>query len=381
VRIVLVLSTGLSLIACSSHHAAAPRLLPDAGDENEPIARSAIRCGECHAKIREDWLSSGHAQAATSPLFVALRKTDATCDRCHQPLIGKMDAQMPVVKEGVTCDVCHTIPDVQLTEASATFALDLGANTKYGPLCDATGHYFHRSHCTNLFKSSTYCAACHKDANANKLATFTEYDEWKDAKVGEECQDCHMPTDLSSVAVGFHERAVPHHGFLGHANELRAKGVTGDVSIDAVDGAKVHVSVVLHNEAGHDTPAGMPGRQLVLDVKLLEGTKLVGGDERVYARTLVDAAGGEVPFASAVSEKADTRLKVDEKRTETFDLPIHDAAPADLSVDVTVAWRPLSPTLARAVSLPSGQMDDQVLIRAAVPLAKLPATARLAIPD
>jgi len=89
----------------------------DATDALRPskvFVDGAGRCGECHEKMFDEWETSAHARAATSPVYLAALASSGNeqCGtRCHAPLATAMGAKDMVTSEGVTCDVCHTLRD------------------------------------------------------------------------------------------------------------------------------------------------------------------------------------------------------------------------------------------------------------------------------
>jgi hypothetical protein len=365
-RRAVVITLVVVLAACSGENSSTAATPIDAALAL-PIAKSSVRCSECHSKIASDWKGSAHARAATSPAYLAMRGDDASCDRCHAPLTPYVEAGLPVIREGVTCEACHAIPEVTVspTEGMATWTMKIADNVKFGPLCDATGHYFHRSKCLPLFSESRYCASCHH-WSAGALPIFTEYAEWTASRVDADCQDCHMPGDRHEVARGFNERGVPHHGFRGKEGELRRRALTAQLTV-SLEGESLRVAVELKNaRAGHHVPAGLPGRQLVLRARVVDAQgKELAAQERVYARVLVDDTGAEVPFPKATKEGSDTRLAAGETRTETLEL----RPAAGTHVEVELKWRALSPALSQILKVAT---DDERLAQARLPLDKLP---------
>src|SRR5438309_984752 len=50
-----------------------------------PGLRSAIRCGNCHDRLYDEWDGSAHARAARTALYVKMKEDarSAECDGCH----------------------------------------------------------------------------------------------------------------------------------------------------------------------------------------------------------------------------------------------------------------------------------------------------------
>lgn len=350
--------------------AARPPLDRPASPPGRSSVAPAMRCGECHEKIFDEWRGSGHARADSSPAYAAMRvEAGAACDRCHAPLRVAGEEEQ-VAREGVSCEVCHRIKAVELRapgSAEAGPALELLDNRKYGPLCDADDHYFHKMGCSPLHVESRFCAACHdwsvRAPSGEIIPVFTEYAEWRALAGAMDCSDCHMPGEAGEAATGARPRgSVPHHGWLGRAGDLRRAALTLRVSATG-DAERVRASVTVANRrAGHHVPTGLPGKQLIVRARVLDraGAELAR-QERVYARVLVDQHGAEVPFYRAARVGSDSRLAAHEERHEEFEL---EASGAGL-LRVELVWRSASPALLAAVKLPPAA--EIVLLAAEAP--------------
>ena len=106
--------------ASGSASAVAPVKPVDArpGNGKPIVAKPSTRCAECHGKMAEEWRGSVHAQSGRSPLYAQLAAAapegGVVCAGCHTPLVPLGGADLPAAREGVTCDVCHTIKDVAI---------------------------------------------------------------------------------------------------------------------------------------------------------------------------------------------------------------------------------------------------------------------------
>lgn len=352
---------------------------PDLGGEAAALT-SAARCGECHGKMEGEWRRSAHARADVSPLYRAMRADAGTpgCDRCHAPLRALAPGDK-VVAEGVTCEVCHTIASVQVGRlGGAGFLLHLEDRVRYGPLCDAKPQYFHTMGCSPLHAEAEFCAACHDLSRelpgGGSLAVFPEYSEWRDEPptvVGLSCQHCHMPAERAEVAVGSPARpSVRSHSFQLRG-ELRARALSGRARVSLVAG-RLRVLLSLKNSgAGHAVPTGLPEHRLRVGVELLdEAGRVLAQLEHSYGRILVDAADREVPFYTAVRQRADTRIRPGEIRDDTFEL---DSAGASGRLRIFVEWRSIAPALAAMLRVTPP--PDEPMLAAVLPLP-LPAAAR-----
>jgi hypothetical protein len=201
-------------------------------------------CRSCHQRVVDEWRTSMHAHALTSPIMVAQnnlaqRETLTTasapdpqnvCVNCHGPIataLGQspllpftpegMLAEPELLSEGVTCSVCHQWQGESVTAGGGLTAFQDGlkpGRTFFGSFDDAVGNAFHRSEASPLFKDgSQLCRNCHSvqyDRNGDgkiergtDLVLQTLYDEWADyakAGGGAGCVDCHMPVAPGSRA-------------------------------------------------------------------------------------------------------------------------------------------------------------------------------------
>lgn len=194
-------------------------------------------CRSCHQRAVDEWRTSMHAHALTSPIMVAqtnlahretLQSTTApdpqnVCVNCHGPIATAL-AQSPLLpfqaqgalaepdlySEGITCSVCHQWNGEPKTAGGGLTAFQDGlkpGRTFFGGFDDAVGNAFHQSEATALFQkdSSQLCRNCHSvqyDRNGDgkiergtDLVLQTLYDEWEDFSRagGASCVDCHMP--------------------------------------------------------------------------------------------------------------------------------------------------------------------------------------------
>jgi Cytochrome c554 and c-prime len=326
--------------------------------EPTPEVHAAARCAECHGELFSQWKESRHARAATSDSYLRARKVagGAECARCHEPLAKLVEADHPASRDGVNCDVCHTMATVEVTGPSATFRLRPDERTKYGPLCDAVDHYFHKMGCSPLHAESQFCAACHHWSTpvlaAAEVRVFGEYEEWREsgyAKRSVSCQDCHMPWNVAPLAVGSAARVnAAHHGFWGETGELRKGSLTVKTTIEQT-GERLRLQILVKNSgAGHYVPTGLPERRVVLEATTLDASEReLDRAERTYGKILVNVAGDTVPFFSAVKQASDTRLAPEEERKETLELAASAAATA---VQVRLVWIDLALDVARALA-------------------------------
>lgn len=354
---------------------AEPAAVPSLAPRGEPLlgVERALRCGECHEKMYEEWSTSPHAASADSDLYKAMVKASGSneCVTCHEPLSGRID-DLRTVSEGVTCEVCHRIRELPTALSGSDFELDPHESIKYGPRCDPDEPYFHQAECRPFFSKAEVCASCHqwhfKGPSGVSIPVYTDYEDWKAgpySRRGVACQDCHMPGERAPLATGERERDdVPEHSFLGPEKNLRGTGVNAVATVvPGEDELKVVVRLS-NDKAGHPLPLGAPGRQWVLSaVAVSADGNVVDRAGATYERRLVDAEQRPAPFFLATRSDADTRLKPKQARVETFRLSNGEAT----TLKLELAEHALSPELGRRLEIQPPK--PQVILSAEVPLS------------
>lgn len=205
---------------------------------------SAQYCGHCHQAIHAQWRQSAHSNAERAPWY--LRNVNLLnaekgvefsrhCEGCHDPIAVVAGAitpgapeKRPYDEDGVSCSVCHSIQKVD-TRGTGSFTLgppavlvDAGGEPMRGAVSDAAilAHLdrHRKAVMKDFYRSSEFCAACHKAALPKSLNDYkwlraiSLYDEWQDSGFAKEsplpfytkdtvsaCQTCHMPRDKAST--------------------------------------------------------------------------------------------------------------------------------------------------------------------------------------
>jgi hypothetical protein len=316
---------------------------------------SAKACAACHGLIHQYWSESAHARSATSPAYieeleaVVAASSDkqavrVDCLWCHAPTVlasGDHALEQPVTREGVSCDFCHTVKDVDLSRAGRPFELRPG-NVKRGPLQYAKSK-FHETEYSTLHKASPLlCAACHEYRNPLGIAVLSTYTEWRQTPYsmrGVTCQECHMPVVPGTTvpaAIGPSGHVINLHRIVGGSNPSKLS-VGLDLEIESVTRTSGTADVqvlVTSSRGGHAAPGGFANRALVLAVGVESASgELLHRRERVYRRTLCDADGHELArvadlMLKAAMEGEDTRIQPGESRAERFTVPIPEGARA-----------------------------------------------------
>ena len=176
-----------------------------------------------------------------SPLFFSYKnKTnelhpstgERVCMQCHNPVSYLTGTDLSnystpdqlqsadisqVLKEGISCDVCHTVTGIsepvhaqENVAANASYKMYPLGNIKFGSIVDPEPNDFHSSYYLPTYKTSQMCLPCH-DLVVNDVEaeiTFTEWNRIPGFSMfgGVSCQDCHMPVKEN----GYH-----NHKFVG----------------------------------------------------------------------------------------------------------------------------------------------------------------------
>lgn len=247
----------------------------------------ANMCDRCHQDIVAQWSSSAHRFASfNNPFYEAtindMRKTsnasnqwierhlagvpDAKdrvgmikskwCSGCHDPALmlpgamsGEIDRNTPEAQAGLTCLACHNIDHIHNRTGNGNFNIADEQEDPYlfaGAPAGSWGAYLHdlvikarpavhmRQMQKDFFKTSEYCASCHKvnlNVPVNNYRWFrgqNEYDAWHDSGVAHNasrtfylppkkrtCQECHMPPEPAPLGdVAAKNGMVKSHRFL-----------------------------------------------------------------------------------------------------------------------------------------------------------------------
>jgi hypothetical protein len=340
---------------------------------NPSLTGSAI-CKQCHQEIFNSWKNTTHALSLEDPIFKAaymeaylLTKGEVklNCLRCHAPavLINKdFDMEKDITKEGVTCDVCHSITKIDLADRRAPFKFEI-QGVKRGPLPDVISPA-HKTELSPLFKSAELCAGCHEYVNDAGVKLLGTYSEWKDgpyAAEGKQCQDCHMPLIAGLVVKdkikSSNQKLVNLHDIsAGHSEEQLKKAVKVELKNISADKDFIVVSVDVTNVgSGHMVPTGLPKRKLALIVDV-KTPKDYQSQQKFYQRIMADDKGGEIKkdweyFMSGVKDLSDNRIKPREKKSESFTFvrPKNDDITVSARVEYLYETLALNPVEMRVV--------------------------------
>ncbi len=316
------------------------------------VFTSAERCGECHTDIYRVWTSSLHAASFTNETFQAsLRELtngkealSSVCMGCHAPVTAT-----DVAREGVTCDYCHSIQNVDVKTRPIQAVLSVG-KTKFGPVSNAhsTGHEVAVS---PLHAESAICSGCHEYQNPAGLQVLGTFSEWQASDMGAAgmtCQRCHMPLTGMKVVDPRVKREpasfVNLHKMPGaHSKDQLSKALEFQIVEVRREGVDLHIRVMVRNHgAGHNVPTGMPTRAIVLTAETTGNRSGVQRQMRTYGTSVVDAAGRRLEHDSQIMISGaklatDTRLRPSEQRREDFTFRI--AADENVDINITLTYR------------------------------------------
>ena len=381
---------------------------------------SAQACQLCHSDHYDEWSTSMHAYAMVDPVFkalVAVRQADFDgtedkfCLSCHSAIAVRSGEVQPgfdfagvqgVVEEGITCESCHTISEVERVN-NGGHVLD-PAGPMRGPIEDPAQSSHHDSEYSELFteRSGELCGSCHDVIETNGLNLERPYEEFVESPAYEEgtrCQVCHMPETTEPAAAGGPDRQRSSHRFVGvdvpllpgwasasdeqiirdEVHELLQGSVQVELSTPSqvIAGEQLDVVIDVTNLIdAHNFPTGSTFiRQAWLEVIATDaqGTVLyatgdldANGDLRnffseldpygdddliVFTSQLIDPTGTPEIFTWRASEHWVNSIPPLYGRTYTLFVPTEQAAQGPITVDARLRFRTHAPYLLRELQL------------------------------
>src|SRR5271154_1410803 len=250
----------------------------DTGEFINPKAfPTAQYCGHCHQEAHMEWRQSAHATSFRAPWYVknvGLLTTEKGieysrhCEGFHNPIAlvsGALTKGSPVNRrfddDGVPCSVCHSIQRVD-TRGTGSYVMaqpavlvDEKDQPIYGEVSDKEilAHLDRHSKAVmkDFYRTSEYCAACHKAALPKQLNDYKWqraiflYDEWQLSSFAKQsplpfyvkdgvstCQTCHMTREtLATSDSGAKEGKLASHRWLG-ANTVLSKYYNYDTQME-----------------------------------------------------------------------------------------------------------------------------------------------------
>ena len=400
------------------------RGLPPADPTRTEFLRSSD-CKSCHQEIHREWQASRMARTGMNRWvhdlldgtgtpggkagFVYVRDSihrgklpNGDCSSCHTPNfshnrygagMGKLASPSWQKLEGVGCDVCHKMVDVDLTKQNfpgihpkvVTFHQPKNDNATpvvFGTLADSTfrSRPMFPAYSEALASGHLVCATCHEDnvdhdgdgdyEDAGSVEAQSTYSEWRQSPYAapgpqqKTCVTCHMPVtqrDRVATIQGIPGRTVRSHAFPGFKGGGQQDASAMKVEAKRLAGGAIRVHVRIENRgAGHDLPTGVFLRNYLLVVEaeqqgyplpLLSGSKLdsiagVGNPRqgyysglagKVYAKVPEDANGNwPVYQTEAAKIRYDTRIPAGKSDEQVF---VFGASPGIADVRVRLLYR------------------------------------------
>ena len=315
---------------------------------------TAQYCGHCHKEAYHQWRQSAHSNSFRAPWYlknvnqlISEKGVEFSrhCEGCHNPvalLSGALSQNMPKKRpfedEGITCTTCHSIQSTNTTGTGSyvmgtpAVLVDEDGKPITRPVSDAEvlANLDRHSQAVMrpLYKTTEFCAACHKAAiprtldDYKWLRAFSVYDEWQAASFTKQsplpfyrkdsvstCQSCHMlrePLAKGASDPGSKDGQLASHRWLGgnslipqyykfdeQANKLRAFLSNNVLNVDIFSlerekgsgnrdqGAVVsHQLSVVNHQVSETTPSGEPALIAPLGVtsfSLAPGDTLIAG--------------------------------------------------------------------------------------------------------
>jgi hypothetical protein len=304
---------------------------------------SAQVCSTCHPVHYEEWAGSMHRYATNDPIWMLANNSlqqstsgrlNDWCWQCHSPiafLTGntrqsfRIEDLPAIVREGVSCDVCHSLrPPHTTTNQRIQYTITPG-KTKYGSIADPVPSAFHESAYDPSFSRSEKCRECH-DLIVNNIPVEITFTEWQNSAWGAmsvECQQCHMRTYTGRAAVGGPIRDNLHrHDFVGvdvamtdFPNKAVQRAMVDSLLKNSAcmtlsapstarrgDTIEVHVTVC-NDRTGHNLPSSVFfNRQMWVELTVARD------QDTAYKSGYLDANGDLMDRHSALQPNADRDL-------------------------------------------------------------------------
>lgn len=318
-------------------------------------------CGRCHQDIYQAWKGSMHALAVDNQVFkTAYKEVYADtggeakyfCLRCHAPtttVTKDYDLKLPISREGVTCDFCHSIKAITLKNGQAHFQLAPGS-IKRGPNGRGVSPQ-HKVQRSAVHTSSLFCAPCHQGPNNNGLAIRSTYLEWQDspyANDGQVCQSCHMNSTRGRVVVASRKGAdetLPNHKISLSLEKMKRAARVRIKKVERSPRALNLLVEVSNSSAGHMFPTGSPLKKVVLNVLVRSDDGQLFRVSRSYEKGVVDGKERYVKDVRGLMLEGervvkDSRLAPQEVRLEKFVFPVAKGRDAEINVQLDYSFVP-----------------------------------------
>jgi len=281
-------------------------------DASVPAQTQTPDCATCHSDFQDNWAQGMHAKASSDEVFVSAwteQGKPTACLSCHTT--GYDEATGTWLKDGVTCEACHT----KVGEGQHPFAANMSVDKstdlcsrchndpRFGDQWKVSAHYQRDMSCTTCHDPhsagckpvpgqdkaaadpSGLCLNCHKNYTYSAVHS-------RHGQVGVTCVNCHLGvTDEKSTD----PHQLPNHSFKPvietcnscHSQQMHAEGESAGGS--AVVAVPVDQSAALVKNSDNVTDKPAPVSPLGFAVMaglvgLAFGIVLAPWLEKVYQR-------------------------------------------------------------------------------------------------
>ena len=369
---------------------------------------SSTECIGCHQEYVEEWSGSMHAYTMQSPIFFAYKNENKNihpstgekfCMQCHNPISYLTGTDLSiynnpndfqssnieqVLKEGITCDVCHTRTGLSQTvhgtgnmAANAIYRMYPTGNIKFGSIMNPVPNDYHDSYYLPTYESSQLCLPCH-DLVINNIEaeiTFTEWNRIPGFSMfgGVSCQDCHMPIkengkhDHRFVGVDL-DLSIPitENPLYDDVAELLSTSATihfdilGDTIqniINVGDTLQIPMSVI--SQTGHNFPSGTSfNREAWIELKVMHDENIIfssglinntenldTNDENLllFTSELFDSSNNITNNITEVYSMDNTTLMPYQTRFHYYNVLIPDNISGNITVTARLLFRSFKP--------------------------------------
>jgi hypothetical protein len=275
-------------------------------------------CGECHKAIYREFAhgfgSDIHARDLRSnePGNRDIAHPSNISSTATAHAVAGIDSfpmhARAIEAEGKSCNVCHfpeafALPDMDLNEIYKPKPRPKGqevggltcASCHLTPEGKIRGPYNlrapHESAPDVRMRTSVMCAYCHSLGKRNvgqQTQTFLEWREdfWKRGLGSQNCQDCHMPHTVRTLAEDYDvpDRVVARHLWTGGRSLQRLQNALSQVIVQPDRGTAKFEFHVMNIGAGHSVPTGSNRRAVYLKVEVQDAQgKVVAGNDWMFA--------------------------------------------------------------------------------------------------
>ena len=371
--------------------------------------KSSDQCAECHADHYNEWSSSMHSYSMKSPLFFSYKnKTNELhpstgerfCMQCHNPVSYLTGTDLSnystpdqlqsadisqVLKEGISCDVCHTVTGISETvhaqenvAANASYKMYPLGNIKFGSIIDPEPNDFHSSYYLPTYKTSQMCLPCH-DLVVNDVEaeiTFTEWNRIPGFSMfgGVSCQDCHMPVKEN----GYHNHKfvgvdmdltipIEENPLFDEVSNLLSEAaeinfiVDGDSLVDSISGLdSLIIPISVKSLTAHSLPSGTSfNRESWLELVVYNNTEIIFSsglvennepldiitDENLllFTSTMYDENGMKTENITEIDSLANYSLLAYQERWKYYTIPISPLIEGEIEITARLLFRSFKP--------------------------------------